>query len=90
MQTMHSAGEGGAIEARFVRQGRRNTRLVWVMAVSLGLIVLILLGLWAGQLGPKVHHMGRITHADARLFNGGPPPVQQTPASPPSAGGVTE
>jgi hypothetical protein len=89
---MNVAGDGGrrdrqpGIEARFARQGGRGGRMIWAMAVSLTLVALAFLGLWAVQLGPSVHHKGRVTVAQAELFKGGlsPRKVEPPPHTPES------
>ena len=78
------------IEARFVRQGRRSTRMMWVMATSLGLIAVIMVAIWAAKLGPGASDMGRVTHADARLWHQGIPTAKQTPAQSPEGGGSAQ
>jgi hypothetical protein len=81
---------GRPIEARFVRQGRRSTRMVWVMTVSLGLVALLFLAIWSAKLGPGANQMNRITRADARLFNQPAQTAPRTPAQPPGGAGRAE
>jgi hypothetical protein len=83
---MSVSGEGGprdpagrGIEARFVRQGRRGSRMVWVMSVSLGLVVVLLAAIWAAQQRPGANPPGRIDQAEARL---GPQSVPGTKPAP--------
>lgn len=90
---MAVAGDGGPsdpvehpIEAHLVRQGRRSTRMVWVMSTSLALVALLFVAIWAIHLGPDANHMGRVTHADARLFHQPIQPARQAPAQPEAAG----
>ncbi|MBC6983180.1 hypothetical protein [Caulobacter sp. 17J80-11] len=37
------------VEAQYVRQGRRGTRIVWVLAISLALAALATFGFWAAR-----------------------------------------
>ncbi len=69
----------GGIEARFVRQGGRGGRFIWLMAVSMTLVALVFLGLWAVQLGPRAHHLGRTTVADAEHFTSAPSAARAAP-----------
>jgi len=94
---MTLAGDGGPrneapdrkvvppLEAYLVRQGRRTTRLMWVMTVSLLVVVLALVAVWAVQLGPRGGRVGRTTRADATQFHEGAPTAKQTPAQSPPA-----
>jgi hypothetical protein len=41
--------EGRPIEAQYVRQGRKNYRIVWVLAISLALAALATFGFWLGN-----------------------------------------
>lgn len=75
--------EARPLEAHLVRQGRRTTRLMWVMTVSLVVVVLALIAIWAAQLGPGGARAGRTTHADATRFHEGVPTAKQTPAQSP-------
>jgi type VI protein secretion system component VasK len=93
---MTIAGDGGPrddarerkaippLEAHLVRQGRRTTRLMWVMTVSLVVVALALLAVWAAQLGPRGGRVGRTTRADATQFHQGAPAAKQTPAQSPA------
>jgi hypothetical protein len=92
---MTIAGKGGSgggatnrppLEAHLVRQGRRTTRLMWVMTVSLLVVVLALVAIWAAQLGPGGSRVGRTTRAEATQFHQGTPTAKQTPAQSPEGG----
>lgn len=95
---MTIAGDGGPrdhaqdkrtvppLEAHLVRQGRRTTRLMWMMTVSLVVVVLALVAVWAAQLGPGGARVGRTTRADATRFHEGTPAAKQTPAQSPEGG----
>lgn len=78
--------EARPLEAHLVRQGRRTTRLMWMMTVSLVVVVLVLAGIWAAQLGPGGGRAGRTTRADATRFHEGLPTAKQTPAQSPAGG----
>lgn len=78
--------EARPLEAHLVRQGRRTTRLMWVMTVSLVVVVLALVGIWAAQLGPGGARVGRTTRSDATQFREGVPTAKQTPAQSPEGG----
>lgn len=82
-----AGGKDAPIAARFVRQGRRGARITYVLIVSLALVVLALLALWAAQLGPHAHRVGRTTRADAAQFHQGAPMAKATPAQSPEGGG---
>jgi hypothetical protein len=78
------------LEAHLVRQGRRTTRLMWVMSVSLLVVVLALAAVWATQLGPGGARVGRTTRADATQFHEGSPAAKQTPAQSPEGGSALQ
>ncbi len=78
------------IEARFVRQGRRGTRMIWVMTTSLALVALLMLALWAVQLGPNAGQAGRLVRADARARAAQVPAGQPAAVRPAPGGGRTE
>jgi hypothetical protein len=95
---MTFAGDGGPrnevpdrkaitpLEAHLARQGRRTTRLMWMMTASLLLAALVLLAVWAAQLGPRGGRVERTTRADATQFHEGAPAAKQTPAQSPKGG----
>ena len=95
---MTLAGDGGPrhqaperkvltpLEAHLARQGRRTTRLMWVMTASLLLAALALLAVWAAQLGPRSGGVGRTTRADATRFHQGAPTAKPAAAPSPKAG----
>jgi len=39
--------EGRPVEAQYVRQGRRGTHVLWILAISLPLAILLVWGAWA-------------------------------------------
>jgi hypothetical protein len=45
-QAVNALQEGRPIEAQYVRQGKRNMRIVWVLVVSLALAALFTFGAW--------------------------------------------
>ena len=95
---MTIAGDGGPrneaqdrktippLEAYLARQGRRTTRLMWVM-IALLAVVLALVAVWAAHLGPRGARMGHTTRADATRVHAGAPAAKPTPAQPPAGGG---
>jgi hypothetical protein len=48
-QTVNAIEEGRPIEAQYVRQGKRNMRIVWVLVISLALAALLTFGAWIFQ-----------------------------------------
>ena len=46
-QSADAVREGRPVEAQYVRQGRRGTHVLWILAVSLPLAVLFVWGAWA-------------------------------------------
>jgi hypothetical protein len=74
------------LEAYLARQGRRTTRLMWVMTLSLLVAVLALVAVWAAQLGSGGARTPGATRADASRGHEGAPTAKQIPARP-AAGG---
>jgi hypothetical protein len=62
--------EGRPVEAQYVRQGRKGSRIVWLLAISTALAAAALLGWWAlnsGGLAETNPDAGR-EPADAAAF----------------------
>ena len=72
------------LEAYLVRQGRRTTRLMWVMTLALLMAVLALVAVWAAQLGSRGARMEGATRADASRVHEGASTSKQTPAQSPA------
>jgi hypothetical protein len=70
------------LEAYLVRQGRRTTRLMWLMTVLLLLMVAALVAVWAGELRPA--GASRTTRADASRVHEAAPAAKQIPAQSPA------
>jgi hypothetical protein len=95
---MTIAGDGGPrneaegrkavppLEAYLARQGRRTTRLMWVMTVCLLMAALALLAVWAARLGPQGGRAGAPTRIDAAQVHPGAPAANLTPAPSPKGG----
>jgi hypothetical protein len=75
------------IEAQYVRQGKRNMRLVWVLIISLAAAALATFGMWtlrSGDLASTEPHP-RAEAADAQSFSPGDPVAKQDTSQDPSA-----
>lgn len=80
--------EGRPVEAQYVRQGRRGTRILWLLVVSTLLAALALFGVQAlnsGDMASTREDIGN-TAADARAFTQDEPlpPKQDSPSAAPS------
>jgi hypothetical protein len=73
------------LEAYLARQGRRTTRLMWVMTVLLLLLVLALVAVWAVELRPAGARMGGATRADVSRGHEAAPTAKQIPPQSPAA-----
>ena len=68
------------VEAQYVRQGRRGTRIVWVLAISLALAALATFGFWALR-SPDLaatEPANARQAGDARVWAAPPPTARQT------------
>jgi hypothetical protein len=80
--------EGRPVEAQYVRQGRRGTRILWLLVASTLMAALALFGIQAlnsDNLASTREDMGH-TAADARAFTQDEPlpPKQDSPRGAPS------
>ena len=69
------------VEAQYVRQGRRGTRIVWVLAISLALAALATFGFWAMN-SPDLaatEPANARQAGDARVWATPPPVARQAP-----------
>jgi hypothetical protein len=72
--------EHRAVEAQYVRQARRGTRVVWILGISLALAALVTFGFWlarAPDLSRANADNGR-PNVPAHVFNAAPPAPKQT------------
>ena len=70
-QVETALNEGRPIEAQYVRQGKRNYRIVWVLAIALLLAALATFGAWmmrAGDLASTNDATGQ-EQVDAQAFS---------------------
>lgn len=74
-QTVKAIEEGRPIEAQYVRQGKRNMRVVWVLVVSLALAALFTFGAWVLR-APELRGQGGQTSVSGEQFG----PVNSVPA----------
>ena len=83
-QSAAAVHEGRPVEAQYVRQGRRGTHVIWILAASLALVVVALLAVWGLHMGPfaATEDSPRAQAAEASDFNTpADAPVKQRPAS---------
>ena len=81
-QVETALNEGRPIEAQYVRQGKRNYRIVWVLAIALLLAALATFGAWmmrAGDLASTNDATGQ-EQVDAQAFSdtGASPGTQES------------
>jgi len=74
-QAVNALEEGRPIEAQYVRQGKRNMRVVWVLVVSLALAALFTFGAWMMR-SPGLRGEGGQTAVSGEKFG----PVNSVPA----------
>ena len=88
-QAADAVHEGRPVEAQYVRQGRRGVHVLWILAVSLPLAILVVWGVWAlffsGPLESTEPHNAS-QPADATAFDDPAAAPVQTPGQDPTAG----
>jgi hypothetical protein len=84
-------GDGEAVSVVGARGAQRTGRAIWILAISLGLAVVLMLGyvaLHAGHMQTINHPAGRdLNTADANSFNTPEPSPRQAPPGEPSTTG---
>jgi flagellar basal body-associated protein FliL len=85
--------EGRPVEAQYTRQGRRGTRILWVLLIGVALAAVALFGSWlskSGDLQAANVNAGR-EPADAASFSQDEPSAKQTdtPSHPAPQSGQT-
>jgi hypothetical protein len=81
-QAASAVNEGRPVEAQYARQGRRGTRILWVLLVGVALAAIALFGSWfmkADELQGANVNAGR-EPADAAAFHQDEPSAKQTDA----------
>ena len=89
-----SAASGGDLSATEARGAVRTGRNVWILAISLALAVVLLLGYWLLH----APHMATVTHPQVRdlntqdvsTFNTPAGSARQAPPGAPSTGGTSQ
>lgn len=88
-----TSGDGEEVSVVGARGAQRTGRAIWILGISLGLAVLLLLGyvlLHAGHMQSISHPAGRdLNAADANTFQTPEPSPRQAPAGEPSTTGNT-
>ena len=83
-----AAGDGEEVSVVGARGAQRTGRAVWILAISLGLIVVLMMGYWAvhtASLGSVNHASVRDLNAhDIRTYNAPEPSARQAPPGEPS------
>lgn len=85
-------GDGAAVSVIEARGAQRTGRAIWILAISLGLAVVLLLGyvaLHAGRMAAISHPAGRhdLNATDANTFQTPEPSPRQAPPGEPSTTG---
>ena len=81
-QAADAVHEGRPVEAQYVRQGRRGTHVVAILVVSLALVVLAFLAVWALHWGPfeRANTDNNKSPSEAAAFSApSEPAVKQAP-----------
>ena len=79
-----AVNEGRPVEAQYVRQGKKNGRIVVVLAISLGLAAILTFAMWWIQ-SPGLSGRGGQTSVDGRSFSQASPQAIQRPSQDPNA-----
>ena len=89
--TSHAdAGDGVEISVNDARSGARSGRVIWILVISLALVTVALLGLWALKSGDMSKGTaGAQRSMEGAAFNAPQPSPKQAPPDMPSTTGQT-